>query len=509
MIGDGFAKRLSLAGGLGFLALGLTFTLLLAILGSLLWGFIPYWPTFMLVNLGVLYLGWWGIALSTLWPIVSALMFGSELTVFLPANLAQQFVWLAMVRMIQIEPGLRTLDDRVKYVCVTFASSALGAAVCYWLFVAHDAPPHESLPHFMVMWATENTLPVIVPGIWLHKVIADSYQPFDADQDRRPKTWVRRTLEYAVPWMATLLIIGAMIVALLLHSKGLEQINVPDFFAAMRAQVEHAPEIRVAVLLLSLAILYSVGSAVQHAKQSWTLVEAVRRHLPNRRLSELLTGGAALPTEQRLVTIMFTDLRGFTETSAKFEPGDLVAWLNTYFTHMGRVCERNGGAIDKYIGDGIMIVFGLSSNDAQARRALLCAIEMLEALEEWQKESAAMGFPPVGMGVGIHSGTAIVGEIGSPQRRQYTVIGSVVNTAARLESASKDVPEGALPIVMSGEAARYSGLLVHPRRDELLIPFAVKLKGVADVDSALTVNASTVAELREIMNKNIAIAEAR
>jgi class 3 adenylate cyclase len=170
------------------------------------------------------------------------------------------------------------------------------------------------------------------------------------------------------------------------------------------AQADDAPALRVIALVLSIAILFAVGSAVRHAKQSWTLVEAVRRHMPNKRLSELLTGGAAIPTEQRLVTVVFTDLRGFTETSARFEPGDLVAWLNTYFTHMGTVIDRHGGAIDKFIGDGIMIIFGLQSPDAQARRALLCALDMLVEIEVWKAASVARGLPAVDMGVGVHSG---------------------------------------------------------------------------------------------------------
>jgi len=169
-----------------------------------------------------------------------------------------------------------------------------------------------------------------------------------------------------------------------------------------------------------------------------------------------------------------------------------VTWLNQYFTYMGAVVERHGGAIDKFIGDGIMIVFGLQSPDAQAREAVLCALDMIAEMDRFQAASVKLGFPPVGMGVGVHSGIVTAGEIGSPQRKQYTVIGSVVNTAARLEAASKGVPEGALPIVISHEAAAHAGL----GDGRLLEGMPVALKGVVDVATAWCVLSEREAELR-------------
>jgi class 3 adenylate cyclase len=495
-----FETRLSLGGGVVFLVLGFIFCTLLAFFGSMLWGFIPYWPLFMLTNLAALYVGWWGVVLATIAPVATVIFQDSGSVLLIPVNFVQVTLFLSGMRFLRVDKGARKLDDRVKLVAVSAFSSAVGASFAVLMRVMFGAPVDESFHMYVLLWTIENVIPVLVPGLWLHAVMAETTEPFIEKPNAKPVTWMRRMLEYVLPWIATLIVIGVMIVIVLLgdlNERGTT--NYLDFWNAMLAHVQKLPAVRVIALVLSIAMLYSVGSAVRHAKQSWTLVEAVRRHLPSRRLSELVTGGGAIPTEQRLVTVVFTDLRGFTETSAQFEPGDLVIWLNSYFTHMGAVIERHGGVIDKFIGDGIMIVFGLQSPDAQARQAMLCSLDMLIEIEAWQKASVARGLPAVNMGVGIHTGIVTAGEIGSAQRKQYTVIGSVVNTSARLESASKGVPDGALPIVLSHEGAKHCGLLVHPARGELLIPMPVSLKGVVDVDSAWTIRAERVGELRAAM----------
>jgi class 3 adenylate cyclase len=489
-----FQTKLSFGSGVAFLVTGLVFTSLLGMLGSLLWDYIPYWPAFMLANLAALYFGWWGIVLTALMPLGTSLIFhDSEPGAFVVVGLVQVAVVLGLVNVLRVDPGVRSHADKAKLVGISIVASVVGASLA-WLIQTWTNQSVIDYPHYVFAWVLENITPVVFPGLWLHRVISASYEPFSSSDNKKPVTWMRRSLEYAIPWMATLIVVSAMFVVLLLN-----QVGDGDFYERFRAQASDQPALRVIALVLSLAILYALGSAVKNAKQSWALVEAVRRHMPNQRLSELLTGGAAIPTEQRLVTVMFTDLRGFTETSAQFEPADLVVWLNTYFTHMGSVIERHGGAIDKFIGDGIMVVFGLQSPDAQARRALLCALDMLDEIELWKQASVARGYPAVDMGIGIHSGIVTAGEIGSPLRKQYTVIGSVVNVSARLESASKGVPETALPIVMSQEAVKHCGLLVHPKRGDIVEEIAVTLKGVVDVDRAWAVRRAAVGDVRAAM----------
>jgi class 3 adenylate cyclase len=493
-----FETKLTAREGIVFIAVGFVFTSMLALLGSLLWGFLPYWPLFMLTNLAALYVGWWGVLLAGLAPVTTALFQDPMSLVYTPVNFLQVTLFLGGMQALRIDKSARSLVDKIKLVAVSAASSAAGATFAWTLRHWLRLPEAESLATYNFNWVVENVIPVVVPGLWLHKVMAETTEASMETPNKQPPSLARRTLDYVLPWVGILLVIGAMLVITV--AGGIESLSISDLWNSMIARASSMPALRVSALVLLVAMLYSVGSAMRHAKQHWRLVEAVRRHLPSRRLSELLTAGVALPTENRLVTVVFTDLRGFTETSAKMQPDVLVQWLNAYFTRMGAVVERYGGAIDKYIGDGIMIVFGLSSAGAQTRSAVLCALDMLVEIREWQKQSAARGLPEVGMGVGIHAGIVTAGEIGSPDRRQYTVIGSVVNTSARLESASKGVPADALPIVISHEAMQHADLTSHPQRDEIVAQMPVALKGVADVDTAWCVRADAVGDLRVILS---------
>jgi adenylate cyclase len=144
--------------------------------------------------------------------------------------------------------------------------------------------------------------------------------------------------------------------------------------------------------------------------------------------------------EERELTALFSDIRGFTRYSGRHTPREGVALLNTCFGAMVPIIERHGGMIDKYIGDGIMVLFGaLSDQPDHAERAVRAAISMVEeanALEEtWLKRD----FPGFRIGVGIATGPALVGMIGTRGRMDFTAIGDTVNIAARIESANKEL----------------------------------------------------------------------
>lgn len=146
----------------------------------------------------------------------------------------------------------------------------------------------------------------------------------------------------------------------------------------------------------------------------------------------------ALSGELREVTVLFSDLRGFTTLSEGLTPPEVVTRLNRYFTAMVEVIHRNGGMVDKFIGDAVMAVFGAPlPSPRHPEQAVRAGLEMLETLEELNREWAAAGEPPLRMGIGIHSGEAVAGNVGSPERLDYTVIGDVVNTASRLEVMTK------------------------------------------------------------------------
>ena len=133
------------------------------------------------------------------------------------------------------------------------------------------------------------------------------------------------------------------------------------------------------------------------------------------------------------VTVMFADIRGFTTMSEAMEPGRVVEILNEYFTRVTDVIFDNGGTLDKYIGDAVMAVFGApisKGNDAAA--AVNSAIQIQRLLIELNRDAAAREWPELRVGIGINTGNAIAGNIGSPRRLDYTVVGDAVNTAQRL-----------------------------------------------------------------------------
>lgn len=139
----------------------------------------------------------------------------------------------------------------------------------------------------------------------------------------------------------------------------------------------------------------------------------------------------------REVTVLFSDLEGFTALTEQVAPEEVVSFLNRYFTAMADPIEHFGGRIDSYMGDAMLVVWDSGHPGQDARNAAQAALAMLTRMEQLQRERLAEGKRPVKMRIGLCSGKAIVGEIGSPRFRQWTVIGDVVNTASRLEALNK------------------------------------------------------------------------
>jgi adenylate cyclase len=138
------------------------------------------------------------------------------------------------------------------------------------------------------------------------------------------------------------------------------------------------------------------------------------------------------------VTVMFADIRGFTPMSENLEPGRVVEILNEYFTRVTDVIFDNGGMLDKYMGDAVMAVFGAPiSKGNDAENAVNSAIQIQRLLIELNRDAAARQWPELRVGIGINTGNAVAGNIGSPRRLDYTVVGDAVNTAQRLMSNAK------------------------------------------------------------------------
>lgn len=135
------------------------------------------------------------------------------------------------------------------------------------------------------------------------------------------------------------------------------------------------------------------------------------------------------------VTVLMSDIRGFTKMSEHMSPEDVVSVLNNCFNEMVRVIHRHNGTIDNIIGDALMVLFGapIARGDDPVR-AVDCALDMQGAMAEVNRRNARMGLPPLSMGIGINTGDVVAGNIGSEAHAKYSVIGAPVNLAARLES---------------------------------------------------------------------------
>ena len=139
--------------------------------------------------------------------------------------------------------------------------------------------------------------------------------------------------------------------------------------------------------------------------------------------------------EQRIVTVLMSDLRAFTSISERMMPSKIIELMNMYFEKMVDVILEFGGTIDGIIGDAILVVFGAPKEyQDHASRAVACAITMQRAMESVNRTNKQCGFPEIEMGIGVHTGVVIVGNIGSKRHTKYGVLGRNVNLAGRIES---------------------------------------------------------------------------
>ncbi len=194
--------------------------------------------------------------------------------------------------------------------------------------------------------------------------------------------------------------------------------------------------------LLSIALVGAGGLTLSYLREAVgrrQLRRSFANYLGDEALRELLADPRALELggARRPVTVLFSDIRGFTELSERLSPEQLVAVLNTFLTPMTRAVLARGGYLDKYIGDAVMAVFGAPVvYEDHVARCLATAIAMDAALRELQPGFREQGLE-VAMGVGLNTGDAVVGNMGSVERFDYTAVGDTVNLASRLEGLTK------------------------------------------------------------------------
>jgi adenylate cyclase len=228
-----------------------------------------------------------------------------------------------------------------------------------------------------------------------------------------------------------------------------ELLGLALFHPAARATVGD-PMLAAAFLISRSAVIFACGVlagavGVQLRRQFEASIAAAtaRDHVTNlfgqhvspQVVDRLLAAGSTRSSDTRQVAVMFVDIRGFTAAARTRTPQEVVDRLDAAFTVLVEIVDHNGGIVNKFLGDGFLALFGAPLDDPDApRRAVTAAREMLAAIEQHNIRSDW----PLRIGIGLHLGHVVAGNVGSPRRKEYTVIGDTVNLASRIEGLNKE-----------------------------------------------------------------------
>ncbi|MCP4428604.1 MAG: adenylate/guanylate cyclase domain-containing protein, partial [Chloroflexi bacterium] len=162
------------------------------------------------------------------------------------------------------------------------------------------------------------------------------------------------------------------------------------------------------------------------------------------------SGQVKLEGENRVVSVLFCDIRGFTARSEKSTPAEIVALLNEYLPVVVNAAQSYDGTVNKFGGDSTLVIYGAPKQlQESAYHAVRTALEMQKNLTKLNQQFAKQGQEPVQIGIGINTGTVLAGAVGPPERQEYTVIGDTVNLASRIEALNKEYPQHG--VLISGQ----------------------------------------------------------
>jgi len=279
------------------------------------------------------------------------------------------------------------------------------------------------------------------PAIELHATAIDNL--IAGDPIRRAPPLVDTAICALVALLASLLFIRRFDAWPALRFGGLAALTLGHIAAALITFAAYDLWIGVVSPLAALLLLGSVGLGAAYAgeaRQRRWLRRSFGQYLGGETLDQLLAdpGGLALGGARRELSVLFSDIRGFTTLAEDLSPEALVDLLNIFLTPMSEAVLRRGGYLDKYIGDAVMAVYGAPVRHRDhAERALGTAIAMQQAVDTLNPTLGERGLASLEIGVGVNTGEAVVGNMGSSERFDYTAIGDAVNLASRLEGLTK------------------------------------------------------------------------
>ena len=184
----------------------------------------------------------------------------------------------------------------------------------------------------------------------------------------------------------------------------------------------------------------AINTMAEGLQERRTLLSSFERYVPYKVVDSILHSpeSPTLKGERRKLTVLVSDLRGFCKIAESRRPEEVVTLLNRCCQVMSDVIERHGGTLDKFVGDGMMATFGSPNDDPyQEERAVKAALDLQEKISKLSAKCEEENWPVINVGIGVHSGYAVVGSMGSSRHMEYTAIGETVNTAHYLESATK------------------------------------------------------------------------
>ena len=310
--------------------------------------------------------------------------------------------------------------------------------------------PYTDRIGFPVSFAAWEHGQTKLPGVLLHAQVYRSMQMHGLIQEL-PKSWLLfLTLATSLFWFIRLHWLKYLLFALFLA-------GIPLLSTLM---LWHSHYLPVSAILISGSLAFTGRLAYEayiQMRERRLLRNTFGNYVSPQILQEILSGNIkpGLNGENKHLCILFADIRNFTTRSEKQTPEALIKLLNGYFTEMTTAIHHHGGTVDKFIGDGIMAFFGApQSLDCPEKCALDASQEMLERLKVYNQKLQALDLEPIQIGIGLHCGDVIVGNVGSETRNEYTAIGDVVNTSSRLEGITKSL---GYPVIISAAVVEVTG----------------------------------------------------